>query len=123
MRVCHTDIRGHAMGKLIYNMNTTTEIDDRALAHLQIVIVNKLRRQESLAFSWKNPASEGDGRSTIWIAPQLALHFRYSGGRPVVINRQWVEALMASANSTAGLHMVPEPPEPPTPDTTSRPKV
>jgi hypothetical protein len=111
MRVCHTDMRRHAMGKLIYNVNTSTEIDDRALAHLQIVIIGKLRRQESFAFSWKNPASEGDGRSTIWIAPQLALHFRYSGGRPPTINRLWVEALMASANSTAGLHMVPEPTE------------
>jgi hypothetical protein len=99
------------MGKLIYNVNTSTEIDDRALAHLQIVIIGKLRRQESFAFSWKNPASEGDGRSTIWIAPQLALHFRYSGGRPPTINRLWVEALMASANSTAGLHVVPEPTE------------
>jgi hypothetical protein len=111
MRVCHTYMRRHAMGKLIYNVNTSTEIDDRALAHLQIVIIGKLRRQESFAFSWKNPASEGDGRSTIWIAPQLALHFKYSGGRPPTINRLWVEALMASANSTSGLHVVLEPTE------------
>jgi hypothetical protein len=55
MRVCHTDMPRHAMGKLIYNVNTSTEIDDRALAHLQIVIIGKLRRQESFAFSWKTP--------------------------------------------------------------------
>jgi hypothetical protein len=108
------------MGKLIYNVNTSTEIDDRALAHLQIVIVGKLRRQESFAFSWKNPASEGDGRSTIWLAPQLALHFRYSGGRPPAINRQWVEALLASANSPAGLHLLPEPLDEATPTPPSR---
>jgi hypothetical protein len=111
------------MGKLIYDVNTTTEIDDRALAHLQIVMISKLRRRESFAFSWKNPASEGDGRSTVWIAPQLALHFRYSGGRPPTVNRRWVDAMMASANTAAGLHLVPEPPESGAPDTTSRPTV
>jgi hypothetical protein len=97
------------MGQLIYDTQVKTGIDDRALAHLQIVMLNKLRRRESFAFSWKNPAAEGDGRSTIWIAPELSLWFKYSGGRPPVINSAWVHALMAEANTAAGLHLVPEP--------------
>ncbi|OUE20333.1 hypothetical protein BFL36_11765 [Clavibacter michiganensis] len=97
------------MGQLIYDATTRTTIDDRALAHLQIVMVGKLRRQESFAFSWKYPAAEGDGRSTVWIAPELPLHFRFSGSRPPAINPAWVDVLMDSANSAAGLHLLPEP--------------
>jgi len=97
------------VGQLIYDTSTRTTIDDRALAHLQIVMLGKLRRKESFAFSWKYPASEGDGRSTVWIAPDLPLHFRYSGGRPPSINPAWVDVLMDSANTAAGLHLLPEP--------------
>jgi hypothetical protein len=97
------------MGKLVYDTHVRTEIEDRALAHLQIVMLNKLRRRESFAFSWKNPAAEGDGRSTIWVAPELSLWFKYSGGRPPSINAAWVQALMVEANTAAGLHLMPEP--------------
>ncbi|OUE25872.1 ATP-dependent DNA ligase [Clavibacter michiganensis] len=98
------------MGRLIYDTQVKTEIDDRALAHLQVVMLNKLRRRESFAFSWKNPAAEGDGRSTIWVAPELSLWFKYSGSRPPSLNSAWVQALMAEANTPAGLHLVVEPP-------------
>jgi hypothetical protein len=97
------------MGQLIFDSSTRTTIDDRALAHLQIVMLNKLRRRESFAFSWKYPASEGDGRSTVWVAPELPLHFRFSGSRPPAINPAWVDLLMDSANTGSGLHLVPEP--------------
>jgi hypothetical protein len=97
------------VGHLVYDSKSRTQLDDRALAHLQIVITNKLRRKESFAFSWKNPAAEGDGRRTIWIAPEIPLEFVYAGGRPPAINFEWVEALMHTANTAAGLHLVPEP--------------
>jgi hypothetical protein len=97
------------VGQLIYNTATRTEIDDRALAHLQIVMINKLRRRECFAFSWKRPASEGDGRMTAWIAPEIPLLFTFSGSRPPAINMAWVEALMTTANTSAGLHLVREP--------------
>ena len=38
------------MGQLIYASTFEARFDDRVLAHLQIVIVAKLRRQESFAF-------------------------------------------------------------------------
>jgi hypothetical protein len=98
------------VGQLIYDTSTRTTVDDRALAHLEIVMLNKLRRKESFAFSWKYPASEGDGRSTVWIAPSLPLQFRFSGSRPPAINPAWVEVLMDSANTASGLHLLPEPP-------------
>jgi hypothetical protein len=96
-------------GQLIYDTQLRTTIDDRALAHLQIVLLDELRRREGFAFSWKNPSAEGDGRSTIWIAPGLSLRFRYAGSRPPAISGAWVRALAVEANAPAGLHLVPEP--------------
>jgi hypothetical protein len=40
-----------------------------------------------------------------------SLVFGYFGGRPAKINRAWLEALMRTANSPAGLQIVPEPPD------------
>ena len=34
------------MGRLIYRDRATFDIDDRLLAHLRLVIMNKLRRNE-----------------------------------------------------------------------------
>ena len=54
------------MGQLIYDGEPLDlRIDDRALTHLQIVIVNMLRREHRFAFSWKDDAVHGNGRSTI----------------------------------------------------------
>jgi hypothetical protein len=39
------------MGRFLYDtMANATDIDDRTLAHLRIVIMNKLRRSESWMF-------------------------------------------------------------------------
>ena len=98
------------MGYLIYDGSTAEiHMDDRTLAHLQIVIINKLRRQESFAFSWKEPASAGDGRSTIWIYPTVSLRFRFEGSRPPAVNQTWLSALSQAANSGSGLQVLPEP--------------
>ncbi|HET6825291.1 MAG TPA: ATP-dependent DNA ligase [Amnibacterium sp.] len=97
------------MGKLTYDSTVVVDFDDRLLAHLQMVIATKLRRGESFAFSWRDDAAVGDGRTTIWLHPALPLVFKYFGGKPPAINRAWVEALLQTANSSAGLHIVPEP--------------
>jgi hypothetical protein len=97
------------MGRLTYDGVVSAEFDDRLLAHLQIVIGNKLRRGESLHFSWRDDAPGGSGRTTIWIHPAVSLVYRFSGGRAPSINRAWLDALMAAANSPSGLHVVPEP--------------
>ena len=97
------------MGKLTYDSTLTVDFDDRVLAHLQLVIGAKLRRGESFYFSWRDDPSIGDGRSTIWMHPRVSLIFKYAGGRQPAINRLWVDALMATANSPGGLVLVPEP--------------
>lgn len=97
------------MGQLIYDTTTHIDIDDRPLAHLQVVIFNKLRRRESFPFSWMEDRGDGSGRSSVWLAPELPLRFRFSGNRMPTLNTQWVELLVATANTTAGLHLVHEP--------------
>jgi hypothetical protein len=93
---------------MLYGSNGGFEIEDRTLAHLQVVMVAKLRRSESFAFSWTS-VNASEGREVIWISPSQALQFKYHGSRPPVLNRDWIEALMVTANSTAGLRIVPEP--------------
>ncbi|PZE34977.1 MULTISPECIES: ATP-dependent DNA ligase [unclassified Curtobacterium] len=98
------------MGYLIYDgQSAEIQMDDRTLAHLQIVIISKLRRQESFAFSWKEPVSKGDGRSTIWIFPTVSLRFKFEGSRAPAVNEAWLDVLKRSVNSNGGLQMIPEP--------------
>ncbi|RKR74777.1 ATP-dependent DNA ligase [Frondihabitans australicus] len=97
------------MGKLVYDRVASVELDDRVLAHLQIVIGIKLRRGDSFYFSWKDDQSVGDGRTTIWLHPGVVLLYKYYGSRPPRINPAWVHDLELSANTNTGLQIVPEP--------------
>ena len=105
------------MGSLTYD-RVTVEFDDRILAHLQIVIVQKLRRGESFLLSWRNAAETGDGRSSAWLHPAIPLYFKFSGGQPPSINPLWLAQLTRSANSSQGLvatgeeHAMSEPDDP-----------
>lgn len=98
------------MGKLIYGRDSSIEIEDRLLAHLKLAVTAKLRRDEKFTLSWTHEADTG--RSTIWVHPSIPLQFKFDGSRAPVINRDWVEALMMSANSTGGLQLIPEPAPP-----------
>ncbi|HEU0183346.1 MAG TPA: ATP-dependent DNA ligase [Agromyces mariniharenae] len=99
------------MGTLIYNGGISLAVDDRTMAHLQVVIINKLRRRESFTFTW----DDGAQQTVCWIAPSIAVEFVYSGNRRPALNRAWLELLALSANANTGLVAVPEPPEPPRP--------
>lgn len=99
------------MGKFVYDNAVRADFDDRALAHLQIVIGNKLRRGEPFYFVWKEDVSVGGGRTSVWVNPRSSLLFKFHGGRTPSINREWLDALMNAANSPSGLYLVPEPPE------------
>jgi hypothetical protein len=98
------------MGKLLYSSGAIEiGFDDRALAHMHLVIGSKLRRGEKFFFSWQDGQAVGSGRSSIWIEPSIPLYFKFSGTRPITINRAWIEALNHTANSNTGLVFVPEP--------------
>jgi hypothetical protein len=100
------------MGKLTYDSTLVVDFDDRVLAHLQVVIGAKLRRNEAFYFSWRDDAAIGDGRSVVWLHPAIPLYYKFNGGRVPAINRAWIEDLMTAANSSGGLRLVPEPQDP-----------
>ena len=97
------------MGTLIYNGGISLTIDDRILAHLQVVIINKLRRREAFVFTWDDSSQQ----VSCWIGPSVPLEFIYSGNRQPALNRSWLELLALSANSNGGLMALPEPAEAP----------
>ncbi|MDY0947153.1 ATP-dependent DNA ligase [Frigoribacterium sp. CFBP9039] len=98
------------MGYIVYDGEILEfKVEDRLLAHLQIVIVNKFRKNESFMFSWKEPIETGDGRSTVWLSPNIGLRFKFAGSRTIEINPTWLAALYASAASGRGLYPEAEP--------------
>jgi hypothetical protein len=96
------------MGYMMYDSSTQISFEDRVLAHLEVVIVSKLRRKESFALSWRETPENGDGRTTVWIDPSIPLRFRFSGSRPPALDRDWIERLAVAAASSTGLVAVDE---------------
>lgn len=93
------------MGLFIYDDSRPVEIEDRALTHLQMVIIDKLRRGESFALT----LSDGDRTVMMWLNPYTALQFVYHGNRRPAINREWVEELAINAGVTGVLMLSHEP--------------
>ena len=81
------------------------EIEDRLLAHVQAVMLAKLRRREPFPLSWVEPAGEGSGRRVVWVNETLELGFEYAGSRTIELDRDMLEEMTARANSVAGLNL------------------
>lgn len=95
------------MGTLYYGGSATPiHIEDRALAHIKIVIATKLRRNESFTLSWQHPDDEPRGRSTIWLEPSIPLRFVFDDPEPAQINPEYLQELSNSANSSGGITLV-----------------
>jgi hypothetical protein len=117
------------VGTIFYGGSATPiHIEDRALAHLKVVIATKLRRSESFTVSWQHPDDQPPGRSTIWLHPSIPLRFVFEDPDPVELSRRWIEDLAHSANSSGGIMLVAEyfdaghedTVEPPRPDLSAR---
>lgn len=94
------------MGILHYG-GTDHELTDRTLAHLKIVITEKLRRHEVVLLGWTRPRSEGSGRVTMLIFPDAPLAFRFSSRRPTPVDRRWLKELRDAASTPEGIHLTP----------------
>ncbi|MDQ1085367.1 MULTISPECIES: ATP-dependent DNA ligase [Microbacterium] len=97
------------MGKFIYDSNIKVEFEDRLLAHLQAVIMAKVRRGETFTFTWKDDISTGGGRTCVYIHSGVSLVFKFHGGRTPQLNPAWLHVLTYNANSGRGLYVVSEP--------------
>ena len=83
-------------------------MDDRVLAHVQLVIGMKLRRGENFFLLWRNSAASGGGRNAVWIDNGIPIDCEYEGSRMPSINREWIETLAASAATNYGLQITEE---------------
>ena len=92
------------MGYFVYDQQEV-EIDDRTLAHLQVVIIDKLRRNESFAMN----LADDKRFVTLWVSPRTAVQFVYAGNRRPSLNRGWLERLADGAGMTGTLSLLPEP--------------
>ncbi len=95
------------MGTLFYD-GQRFALDDRVLAHLQVIIGLKLRRSEAFYISWQIGVDEGSGRNVIWIDNGIPIRMKYDGNRPPLINREWAESLAIAANTSTGLFITDE---------------
>jgi len=97
------------MGTVYYGAaDTPVAIDDRALAHLKLLISTKLRRGESFTLSWEHPDDHPRGSSTLWLHPAIPLRFVFDDAEPATINRAWIAELADAANRTGGIFLGPE---------------
>ena len=94
------------MGTFVYDSNVKVEFEDRLFAHLQAVIMVKVRRGETFTFTWKDDISTGGGRTCVYIHSGVSLVFRFHGGRMPQLNPAWLHALTFNANSSRGLYIV-----------------
>ncbi|MDY0830070.1 ATP-dependent DNA ligase [Microbacterium sp. BG28] len=96
------------MGQLLYDGGSQSfDIDDRALAHLRLVFMNKLRRGEPFLLHLAD--TSGIGTRSLWVHPGISLVFSFYGSRNPALNREWLDAMMAEANGPHGLTLSPEP--------------
>ena len=97
------------MGTIYYGGSATPiHIEDRALAHLKVVLATKLRRNECFTLSWQHPPDQPIGRSAIWLHPSIPLRFVFDDPEPAQLNLRWIEELANSANSSGGIALLAE---------------
>ena len=90
------------MGAITYD-DVVVEFDDRTLAHLQVVIVQRFTSGRAVLLSWLDALSIGDGRSSMWLTPHAPLHFKFVGSRSPSIDRVWLDQMTRAADSGSGL--------------------
>jgi hypothetical protein len=86
----------------------SVDFDDRLLAHVQTVVVQKVRRQEPFLLTWQDSDDLGGGRTSIWIHQFAHMTFHFASNSDPKIDRAWLEKLMGSANSPRGMFVSDE---------------
>ncbi|WP_241156264.1 hypothetical protein [Leucobacter chromiireducens] len=84
------------------------EFEDRLLAHLKVVIGQKLRTQESFFLNWSKTPEQGSGRVSLWLSPHVPIGFRFAGSRSPELNPTWVRVLTARSHTARGLTILSE---------------
>ncbi|ALX66159.1 DUF7882 family protein [Microbacterium sp. XT11] len=91
------------MGQLIYGGTRVIELEDDLLAHVRSVTLTKLRRSESFALTVRG---HDEVAETIWLHASIPLRFMVD--EQASLSKQRLLAMMAGANSSAGLDLTRE---------------
>lgn len=90
------------MGKMLYGSPPAVfEIDDHRLAHIELVALAKLRRNESFAMS---VSGEGTARTSFWMNTASVVVFEFENGEQQ-ISRELLDEYMDAANTAGGLRL------------------
>lgn len=68
----------------------------------------KMRRGESFHLSWHDDPSIGNGRTILWVHPEMSVVCKLTQAVES-IDREWLELLIVAANSVAGLSPIQDP--------------
>lgn len=94
------------MGKLTYGaIQRQIVMDDRLLAHLEVVVIARLRRNNALTLRWVEKPEAGDGRRSIWLHPNSDLYFEYDDADHGELDRELLDRLVRAADSNAGINL------------------
>ena len=79
------------MGELVYGHDEVPiHFDDRVLAHLQVVMIDKMRRGEKFPFTFLDSRHR---ERTLLFAPSTPVQFVFSGNRHPRLNQGWLHRL------------------------------
>ncbi|MCI2956797.1 hypothetical protein MN032_03740 [Agromyces atrinae] len=104
--------KGTTLGRLLYGGGDRyLPLDDRLLAHLQVVFGSKLRRQESFMLSVVDSSKGVPQRRALWFESAIPLEFEFDSDEHHALNKEWLEELALAAASSHGVvvEQVPEP--------------
>lgn len=94
------------MGTIYYGGSATPiHIEDRAMAHLKVVVATKLRRGESFTLAWRHEGTGQPGRSAIWLQPSIPLRFVFDTPDPEQLRASALQDFVNQANSSGGLNV------------------
>jgi len=95
------------VGTLLYGASRTSiRVDDRTLAHLQVVITTKLRRNEGFLLQWDRGVDSGSGRGAFWVHPSSDLIYDFDGGREPSLDPGELDRMMSEASGRHGLRIL-----------------
>lgn len=93
------------MGRLHYGDDgAIAQLADEDLEHLQVVVVNKLRRAEPFLLTVQSDDAL-EPTVSFWIHEHADLRFSFDGREPSPTNRDRLEHMIQEASSTAGLRL------------------
>lgn len=97
------------MGTLYYGASRTpVRMDDRALAHLQMVITTKLRRGEGFMIHWDENPEGSASRGGMWIHTSCDLAYEFVGAREPSLDKEELDRMMLAASANSGLRVMAE---------------